>query len=239
MLAYLLAIASVVSPPFVWVEEKIELPYELRLHDSKEAVIEKLNKIFAPCHSQEQRVGGLTGEVWFVRCQGYSIAAAGFTSDTPSDIFGLSEFEFKLNENGKIPGWYTQESASSRATTFSPNKDIFLGSVKYAVTTPPFFRKDGQKLERELVVEIDKANKTILFQEWMAWNYDIRVRFVNVNAANPQICFGIACFDVTVSSPSYGRGVGGTGGGIGCGSRGGPGFRKANGQCASWRDLGR
>ena len=32
-------------------------------------------------------------------------------------------------------------------------------------------------------------------------------------------------------------GTGARGGGSGCGSRGGPGFRKPNGQCASWRDV--
>ena len=39
------------------------------------------------------------------------------------------------------------------------------------------------------------------------------------------------------TSPGVSAFVGGSSGG--CGSRGGPGYRKANGQCASWRDAGR
>lgn len=37
------------------------------------------------------------------------------------------------------------------------------------------------------------------------------------------------------ASGGYGGGSGGGNSG-GCGSRGGPGYRKANGRCASWKD---
>ena len=236
MLSALALIATVIAPPFAWIEGQIDLPFELHLHDSKEVVLEKLNRQFAPCHSEQQRVNGLTGEVWIIRCPRYIMTAAGFTSDKGhEDVFGLSEIEIGLNESEPAFTGKTQSLVAADATNFSPDKAAFLAANIYAITTPPFFRKGGAMFDREVVMEINKYRKTILFQEWMAWDRDVRVKFVDVNSTNPQICFGMMCHDVTVSSPSYG---GGRGGADGCGSRGGPGIRKANGQCASWRDLG-
>ena len=234
-------IATVVVPPVVWTEEQIKLPFDLRLHDPKEVVLEKLNARFSPCSTDKQ---GITmkygtediawkGEAWVIRCRNNTIVAAGSTilvwnmnSETVKDknaYHGLTELEIKKFNMENIPSLFDEE-------TFKFDEEAY----KYAITTPPWYKKNGKRLMRSLVVEVNKVSKTILFQEWRAWNKNVRVKLGGMDPINPQICFNTTCYDIPGDSNTYGSG---TGGSSGCGSRGGPGFRKPNGQCASWRDL--
>lgn len=227
-------IATVVAPPIAWTEEQIKLPFDLRLHDPKEVVLEKLNARFSPCSSDKEAITmkygtediAWEGEVWVIRCRNNTIVAAGSTilvwnmnSETVKDrnaYHGLTEVEIKKFNMENLPSLLDKEAH------------------KYAITTPPWYKENGKRLMRSLVVEVNKVRKTILLQEWRAWNNNVRVKLSDMDPINPQICFNTSCYDIPRDSNTYG---GGTDGSSGCGSRGGPGFRKPNGQCASWRDL--
>ena len=105
-------------------------------------------------------------------------------------------------------------------------------------------RKDNLTIEEKRQVEVaegeynaqkcatgrspSRCNKTLLTTEQAitAQAAESRVAASRQNAYRPM-----HRSSGQASSRAYGRGYSG-----GCGSRGGPGWRKANGKCASWRD---
>lgn len=233
-----LAAFLISATPFIWIEEKMSMPYSLAMHDTKSATLAKLNHVFHDCIEVSRRYNGLKGELWFVYCQldgrGYAgVSAGGYSADSGSDdLFGLSELEVF----GQVVEKSYKQSLVSKAKSISCSSQEFLSSEVFAITTPPWFKFNGNTLNREIVIEINNKQKSILWQEWMAWDKDIRVKFAHPEKeATPTACFAIMCVEFE-RQPIMNGGYGGRGGGIGCGSRGGPGWRKPNGQCASWRD---